>query len=246
MAAALPGPAARRGRAERRGARGGRGHARDDRARVPGRAPGPAAAPARGADRPRRPRLAGQRDRRRARHQRRGGQQRAAAGPGHDAGAPAGAARPSGPRGEPSDAERGAAGAVHRRRTSGATPQLAIAIAAQDIRITMPPYPALLRGLGRDRAAARARRCREGDWRLVPTVANRMPTAASYLRAPGDTDVPRVQVRRAADRRRRGSPRSRRSARRCSRPPGCLSRSRTERGPGGQPTPGIVTSIIGA
>jgi RNA polymerase sigma-70 factor (ECF subfamily) len=26
-----------------------------------------------------------------------------------------------------------------------------------------------------------------GDWRLVPTMANRMPTAASYLRAPGDT-----------------------------------------------------------
>jgi RNA polymerase sigma-70 factor (ECF subfamily) len=25
------------------------------------------------------------------------------------------------------------------------------------------------------------------DWRLVPTMANRMPTAASYLRAPGDT-----------------------------------------------------------
>jgi RNA polymerase sigma-70 factor (ECF subfamily) len=28
---------------------------------------------------------------------------------------------------------------------------------------------------------------REGDWRLVPTIANRMPTAASYRRAPGDT-----------------------------------------------------------
>jgi RNA polymerase sigma-70 factor (ECF subfamily) len=28
---------------------------------------------------------------------------------------------------------------------------------------------------------------RVGDWRLVPTIANRMPTAASYLRAPGDT-----------------------------------------------------------
>ena len=29
---------------------------------------------------------------------------------------------------------------------------------------------------------------REGDWRLVPTVANRMPTAASYLRRNGDTE----------------------------------------------------------
>lgn len=27
----------------------------------------------------------------------------------------------------------------------------------------------------------------EGSWRLLATVANRMPTAASYLRAPGDT-----------------------------------------------------------
>jgi RNA polymerase sigma-70 factor (ECF subfamily) len=29
---------------------------------------------------------------------------------------------------------------------------------------------------------------REGDWRLLPTVANRMPTAASYLRRPGDSE----------------------------------------------------------
>ena len=29
---------------------------------------------------------------------------------------------------------------------------------------------------------------RDGDWRLVPTMANRMPTAASYLRRPGDTE----------------------------------------------------------
>ena len=27
-----------------------------------------------------------------------------------------------------------------------------------------------------------------GDWRLLPTRANRMPAAASYLRAPGDTE----------------------------------------------------------
>lgn len=26
----------------------------------------------------------------------------------------------------------------------------------------------------------------EGSWRLLPTIANRMLTAASYLRAPGD------------------------------------------------------------
>ena len=29
---------------------------------------------------------------------------------------------------------------------------------------------------------------RDGDWRLVPTCANRMPTAASYLRRPGDSE----------------------------------------------------------
>jgi hypothetical protein len=65
----------------------------------------------------------------------------------------------------------------------------AVAIAAQDIRITMPPNqgyfegldaitPLLERAFGEDR---------DGDWRLVPTQANRMPTAASYLRRPGDS-----------------------------------------------------------
>jgi RNA polymerase sigma-70 factor (ECF subfamily) len=65
----------------------------------------------------------------------------------------------------------------------------AVAIAARDIRITMPPYslcydgveaiaPLLDRALGPDR---------EGDWRLAPTGANRMPAAASYLRRPGDS-----------------------------------------------------------
>jgi RNA polymerase sigma-70 factor (ECF subfamily) len=65
----------------------------------------------------------------------------------------------------------------------------AVAIAARDIRITMPPMPfrfdgldelrpLLVRAFGPDR---------EGDWRLVPTMANRMPTAASYLRRSGDT-----------------------------------------------------------
>jgi RNA polymerase sigma-70 factor (TIGR02960 family) len=66
----------------------------------------------------------------------------------------------------------------------------AVAIAAQDIRISMPPdmlvfdglqsiAPLLERAFGEDR---------DGDWRLVPTQANRMPTAASYLRRPGDSE----------------------------------------------------------
>jgi RNA polymerase sigma-70 factor (TIGR02960 family) len=65
----------------------------------------------------------------------------------------------------------------------------AIAIASEDIRITMPPNsmcfdgiegfkPLLQRAFGEER---------DGDWRLVPTRANRMPTAASYLRRPGDS-----------------------------------------------------------
>jgi RNA polymerase sigma-70 factor (TIGR02960 family) len=63
----------------------------------------------------------------------------------------------------------------------------AIAISAEDLRITMPPYPYLFEGLATigpllDRAL------REGQWRLVPTWANRMPTAASYLCKPGETE----------------------------------------------------------
>ena len=65
----------------------------------------------------------------------------------------------------------------------------AVAIAAPNLRITMPPdlmcfdgidviAPFLERAFGEDR---------DGDWRLVATQANRMPTAASYLRRPGDS-----------------------------------------------------------
>ena len=63
---------------------------------------------------------------------------------------------------------------------------LAVSIASQDLRITMPPAPMLFEGIdviGRCSTNALS----EGDWRLLPTIANRMPTAASYLRAPGDT-----------------------------------------------------------
>lgn len=64
----------------------------------------------------------------------------------------------------------------------------ALSIAAEDIRITMPPYPMCFDG--RDAIAPLLERAfgpgREGDWRLLPTRANRMPAAASYLRRPGD------------------------------------------------------------
>jgi RNA polymerase sigma-70 factor (TIGR02960 family) len=66
----------------------------------------------------------------------------------------------------------------------------AVAIAAEDLRITMPPNPFLFDGLAMvrpllERALGEER---DGDWRLVPTMANRMPTAASYLRRPGDSE----------------------------------------------------------
>ena len=77
--------------------------------------------------------------------------------------------------------------------------EAAMAIAARDIRVTMPPLPyvhdgaAALRPLLADAAAM-------GEWRLVPAGANQMPAAASYLRRPGDSvfrafklDVMRVE-----------------------------------------------------
>jgi RNA polymerase sigma-70 factor (ECF subfamily) len=65
----------------------------------------------------------------------------------------------------------------------------AIAIAAEDIRVTMPPYPWFFDGVGElaDQLEKAFGEERDGDWRLLPTRANRMPTAASYLRRPGDT-----------------------------------------------------------
>jgi RNA polymerase sigma-70 factor (ECF subfamily) len=66
----------------------------------------------------------------------------------------------------------------------------AVAIAAEDLRVTMPPQPYCFEGLSMvmpllERAFGPDR---DGDWRLVPTMANRMPTAASYLRRPGDRE----------------------------------------------------------
>jgi RNA polymerase sigma-70 factor (TIGR02960 family) len=74
--------------------------------------------------------------------------------------------------------------------------EAAVAIAAKDIRVTMPPYPWLYDGL--DMLAPLLERAfgpeREGDWRLVPTMANRMPAAVSYLRRPGDTEFRAFKV----------------------------------------------------
>jgi RNA polymerase sigma-70 factor (TIGR02960 family) len=85
---------------------------------------------------------------------------------------------------------------------------LALAIAAEDIRITMPPNPMVFDG----RPALEGLLARafgpehEGDWKLVPTRANRLPAAGSYLRRHGDTvfrafklDVLRVDGDRIAE-----------------------------------------------
>jgi len=67
----------------------------------------------------------------------------------------------------------------------------AVAIASQDLRITMPPDMMCFDGLNVIRPfleRAFAEETRDGDWRLIPTWANRMPTAASYLRRPGDSE----------------------------------------------------------
>jgi RNA polymerase sigma-70 factor (TIGR02960 family) len=81
----------------------------------------------------------------------------------------------------------------------------AIALVREDIRVTMPPHPWLFEGIQAMRelmASAEG----TGEWRLLPTRANRMPTAASYLRQPGDTefrafklDVLRVEDGRIAE-----------------------------------------------
>jgi len=87
--------------------------------------------------------------------------------------------------GAPSDEERELLGRfidAHERGDAA----LAVSIASEDLRITMPPNPFFYEGLG-SIVPLLGRALSEGDWRLVPTVANRMPTAASYRRQPGDT-----------------------------------------------------------
>jgi RNA polymerase sigma-70 factor (ECF subfamily) len=74
---------------------------------------------------------------------------------------------------------------AHERQDIAAS----VALVRDDIRITMPPHPWCFDGVDtmvRNLEAAFGPDS-PGDWRLVPTMANRMPTAASYLRAPGDT-----------------------------------------------------------
>jgi len=68
-----------------------------------------------------------------------------------------------------------------------------LAVIREDIRVAMPPNPGLF--TGRDAVAGFMAQAYDrtifGDWRLLPTAANRMPAAASYLRrAGGDAFLP--------------------------------------------------------
>jgi RNA polymerase sigma-70 factor (TIGR02960 family) len=63
----------------------------------------------------------------------------------------------------------------------------AMAIAKQDIRVTMPPQPFLFEGPESIRPLMENAGSM-GTWRLIPVAANRMPGAASYLLRPGDTE----------------------------------------------------------
>jgi RNA polymerase sigma-70 factor (TIGR02960 family) len=78
--------------------------------------------------------------------------------------------------------------------------EAAVAIAARDLRITMPPNPWTFDGsdaIGPLMADAAAM----GEWRVIPVGANRMPAAAGYLRRLGDSqfrafklDVMRIEA----------------------------------------------------
>jgi RNA polymerase sigma-70 factor (TIGR02960 family) len=86
----------------------------------------------------------------------------------------------------PSDVERDLLARyidVHQRAdVSGLTD-----LVRDDIRITMPPHPWVYDGVPALAPLMQAAfGGSHGDWLLVPTMANRLPAAANYLRAPGD------------------------------------------------------------
>ena len=104
------------------------------------------------------------------------------------------------------------------RRPRGRGRRGGAALMREDIRVTMPPQPMVFDG--RDAIAPLLATAfgpeGMGEWRLVPTRANRMPAAASYLRKPGETEwrAFKLDILRCEGGRR--SPRSRPSTRRCS------------------------------
>ena len=73
---------------------------------------------------------------------------------------------------------------AHERADAAA----AVALAREDIRVTMPPHPWCFDGLATIKPLLEQGLTEPGEWRLLPTRANRQPAAASYLKAPGDTE----------------------------------------------------------
>jgi RNA polymerase sigma-70 factor (TIGR02960 family) len=63
-----------------------------------------------------------------------------------------------------------------------------VAMMREDIRFTMPPQPTLYAGRVEVGAFLTEALRTAGEFRLVPTTANRMPAAANYLRAPGEAE----------------------------------------------------------
>jgi len=89
--------------------------------------------------------------------------------------------------------------AAHERQD----PVAALAAIRADIRVSMPPNPGVF--TGREAIAGLMAQAYDravfGDWKLLPTAANRMPAAASYLRrSGGDVFVPfKLDVLRTGD-----------------------------------------------
>jgi RNA polymerase sigma-70 factor (ECF subfamily) len=73
---------------------------------------------------------------------------------------------------------------AHERADAAA----ALALAREDIRVTMPPHPMRFDGRDAVRPLIEEGLTAHGHWRLVPISANRMPAAASYLREHGGTE----------------------------------------------------------
>ncbi len=100
--------------------------------------------------------------------------------------------------GQPSAAERELLEefiAAHERLDTEA----AIAVAARDIRITMPPWPGVFDGPEAIRPLM-AEAAAMGQWRLLAAGFNRMPGRRGLPAQTGGKRVPRVQARRDADR----------------------------------------------
>jgi RNA polymerase sigma-70 factor (ECF subfamily) len=88
---------------------------------------------------------------------------------------------------EVSETERSVLEGFMRTHESGDV-DAAMEMIREDIRVTMPPNPWLFAGHDEVRGLMESAKTMPGEWRLVPVRANRMPAAASYMRAEGETD----------------------------------------------------------